>query len=305
MIKLIDLLCLHSISQEEIEKTSILFHTQKKDKKNLLGKYITAYDLWRSDFDNQNKSRNRRNLDTKWEYFNRTHGKNTHGNNFLKISEYFLSFNQIPITKEPLFAGFYKVKNIIPLKDGVQHPLTGKPMKNSDEYILEYDSRLKEFEGRLILGGWGKSNRNIKKILKKRENREKLFVESILKNPPEHKFSHQNFLWSSDKISILPHSWKNHLSQLFGIYILVDRNGNQYVGSASSKEGGFLSRWKQYQKNGHGGNKKLKNLKKEKQIYTLSILEIVPSSYTKNQVIELENKWKIKLGTRTHGLNSN
>ena len=63
--------------------------------------------------------------------------------------------------------------------------------------------------------------------------------------------------------------------------------------------------WKQYEKKGHGGNEELKRLKKEQQIYTVSILETAPSSFTKNQVIELESIWKNKLGTRKHGLNSN
>ena len=122
---------------------------------------------------------------------------------------------------------------------------------------------------------------------------------------PEHKFNHQSFKWSSNRISKLPISWQNRLTELFGIYLLVDSKGNQYVGSAFSKEGGFLSRWKQYEKTGHGGNKQLKKLKKEQQVYTVSILETAPSSYSKNQIIELESIWKNKLGTRAYGLNSN
>ena len=132
-----------------------------------------------------------------------------------------------------------------------------------------------------------------------------LFVKAIIQEIPEHKFSYQSFLWSTNRISKLPSTWQNHLSQLFGVYLLVDGKGKQYVGSAYSKDGGFLSRWKQYEKNGHAGNEELKRLKKEQQIYTVSILETAPSSFTKNQVIDLESIWKNKLGTRKHGLNSN
>ncbi|MFD6442208.1 GIY-YIG nuclease family protein [Peribacillus sp. NPDC060186] len=48
------------------------------------------------------------------------------------------------------------------------------------------------------------------------------------------------------------------LSSVGGVYLIVDTtDGMQYVGSASGKEG-LLGRWKEYAKNGHGNNRKLK-----------------------------------------------
>ena len=76
MIKLVDLLKLYNLSHDEICHTVIMAHTEKQEKKKSLGKNITAYDLWRSDFDNRGDNQNDRDLDTEWEFFNRTHNKN-------------------------------------------------------------------------------------------------------------------------------------------------------------------------------------------------------------------------------------
>ena len=50
------------------------------------------------------------------------------------------------------------------------------------------------------------------------------------------------------------------LSSVGAVYLIVDtKEGKQYVGSASGKEG-LLGRWKEYSFNGHGNNTKLKEL---------------------------------------------
>ncbi len=297
MLRLVDLLKLSRISEEEISNMVIMSHTEAQEKKISVGKVITAYDLWRSDYDNRKKNEVKRDLNTPWEYFNRTHGKGA-----LKNYKYLLSFVQIPINKKLVLTGFYKIIDRKPANKKKLHPVQQTPMINHEENILEYDDRLKKYEGKLILEGW-RFTPNIKRNLLK--NKDKFLVEAILLEIPEHKFNHQSFKWSSNRISKLPISWQNSLTELSGIYLLVDSKGNQYVGSASSNEGGFLRRWKQYEKNGHGGNIQLMKLKKEQRIYTVSILETAPSTYNKNQVIEMESEWKEKLGTRAHGLNSN
>lgn len=297
MIKLVELLKLHDVTEQDINVSVIMSHTEKQNKKKSAGKNLTAYDLWRSDYDNRQNNEETRDLNTEWEYFNRTHNAGA-----LKKHKFLLSFVEIPTTKDLIFTGFYKIKGRKPVKRGAIHPVKRIPMEGKEENILDYDQRLKEFEGTLILGGL-KTTQNIKRVLK--NHKDTLFVKAILQEIPEHQFSYQSFLWSTDRVSMLPNSWKNHLSQLCGVYLLVSGDGKQYVGSASSKEGGFLSRWKQYEKNGHGGNKKLKTIPVEKRIYSVAILETAPSSYTNKQVVELENNWKEKLGSRAFGLNSN
>lgn len=98
-------------------------------------------------------------------------------------------------------------------------------------------------------------------------------------------------------------SWFTALSSVKGVYLIMDRtSGKLYVGSASG-EGGIYARWEQYAKTGHGGNKELMAL--DPINFQFSILEIVSTTFTEEEVIKCENKWKEKLGTRKFGLNEN
>ena len=59
-------------------------------------------------------------------------------------------------------------------------------------------------------------------------------------------------------------SWKSALSNVKGIYLIVDTlTGKQYVGSAYGEDC-IWQRWANYTKDGHGGNVELKELLKEK-----------------------------------------
>ena len=148
MIKIIDLLKLNNITDDEINELVIMSHTEKQNNKKSVGKSITAYDLWRSDYDNSNNDRLKRDLNTSWEYFNRTHGEGA-----LKNFKFLLSFVEIPITKDLIFTGFYQIIDRRPVEKGAIHPVQLTPMDGAEENILKYDHRLNEFEGKLILGG--------------------------------------------------------------------------------------------------------------------------------------------------------
>lgn len=98
-------------------------------------------------------------------------------------------------------------------------------------------------------------------------------------------------------------TWMKALSSVNGVYLIRDQSsGKLYVGSAYGDQG-IYGRWSDYAKNGHGGNKKLKGLNPDN--FKFSILEIVSATTTPDEVIECENRWKEKLGTRKHGLNKN
>lgn len=104
-------------------------------------------------------------------------------------------------------------------------------------------------------------------------------------------------------------SWRTALSNVSGIYVIVDRSsGKKYVGSAYG-EGGIWSRWCEYSYSGHGNNRELRALLKQQPGYSshfqFSILEVCDLSYTKEQIIAREIHWKKALCTREHGLNSN
>jgi hypothetical protein len=81
-----------------------------------------------------------------------------------------------------------------------------------------------------------------------------------------------------------------------------------YVGSATG-EGGIWARWRQYASSGHGGNSLLRDLIARDGTYPaqfrFSLLQILPKTMTRDEVIQREVLYKRKLGTRATGLNLN
>ncbi|GAB5437315.1 MAG: hypothetical protein FalmKO_24400 [Falsiruegeria mediterranea] len=111
------------------------------------------------------------------------------------------------------------------------------------------------------------------------------------------------FASSVDEVALLPEAWRGALSSVQGVYLLVcPETGEQYVGSAYSN-GGFMQRWSEYAANGHGGNKLLVN--RQKVNYAVSILEVASPDMSPSDIIHREAAWKVKLGSRAHGLNAN
>lgn len=101
--------------------------------------------------------------------------------------------------------------------------------------------------------------------------------------------------------------WLNALSQQKGVYLITDnKTGKLYVGSASGNTEGLWQRWEQYVKNGHGGNKGLKNLNFDyiKQYFSYSILENYNFNTGSDVILERENWWKEVLATTKHGYNT-
>jgi len=103
--------------------------------------------------------------------------------------------------------------------------------------------------------------------------------------------------------------WKNKLSAISGIYLILDtKTGAQYIGSAYG-EGGVWGRWQCYSKTQHGGNYGLKQLVGNDESYAVnfqfSILRVMDKNSSKFEVIQTEAMLKLQLGTRVHGLNHN
>ncbi len=103
--------------------------------------------------------------------------------------------------------------------------------------------------------------------------------------------------------------WRARLSAVAGVYlILATTTGAQYVGSAHGADG-LWGRWAEYARNGHGGNKLLRELVDEDVAYpdafSYSILQILPRTATRNEVLNWERLYKEKLGSRAVGLNAN
>lgn len=103
--------------------------------------------------------------------------------------------------------------------------------------------------------------------------------------------------------------WRARLEAVAGVYlILAETTGNLYVGSAYGA-GGIWGRWEQYARTGHGGNKLLVELLERDSDYPkrfrFSVLQILPKTLTRDEVIGREALYKQKLGTRASGLNLN
>lgn len=105
-------------------------------------------------------------------------------------------------------------------------------------------------------------------------------------------------------------TWKAALSNVKGIYLIVDTaNGKQYVGSAYGEKC-LWQRWSDYAKNGHGGNRELQAILKAngnnyKDNFKYSILEVCNMNLGTEYIQGRETHWKEVLMSRQFGLNDN
>jgi hypothetical protein len=105
-------------------------------------------------------------------------------------------------------------------------------------------------------------------------------------------------------------TWKSALSNVKGIYLITDRKaGKYYVGSAYGEDA-FWQRWGRYIKNGHGSNKKLKELIEKNGLeyasnFQFAILEIRNMTAEDESIIQREYYWKNVLCSREFGYNDN
>lgn len=98
-------------------------------------------------------------------------------------------------------------------------------------------------------------------------------------------------------------TWYSALSSINAIYLIQNTlDGKLYVGSAYGNQG-LWGRWSNYVRTGHGDNKLLKPLNPDN--FEFTILEIIPPTASAGDVIDKENRWKERLGTRLYGLNKN
>ncbi len=125
---------------------------------------------------------------------------------------------------------------------------------------------------------------------------------------------HNNVLISHRELKIIINqqveTWYGALSNIKGIYLITDtHNGKHYVGSAKGEEG-IWQRWCNYANDGHGGNKELKLILKEKgddymNNFQYAILEIADFQIHDDNIIERESYWKNILKSREFGYNEN
>jgi len=177
-------------------------------------------------------------------------------------------------------------------------------------YELRRETGYESLEGRLVID-WGKAvlswhqkTRN-KPVIEMRRSGNTL---DVFKDYLEFTLTHSQ-LCDIVKNAQNNHEWKSRLTSVAGVYLILDtKTGRQYVGSAYGSSG-IWGRWCGYASSGHNNNKQLKSLVQSSSNYpdsfTYSILQILPNTTSKSEVIRWEGRHKKKLGTRASGLNSN
>lgn len=204
---------------------------------------------------------------------------------------------------QTLFVGLFRVKYKGPsTEDTPKVYMAGtEPAGSRDTYKLILDNKLREFVGKLFIS-WGK---NYRAWIQYADQQDKAILElrPELKEPDFPGFLMFISNLSKIKNDKLPKGWRDILEISRGVYLLTcPKTKEQYVGMATG-EGGFWSRWREHAKNERGDAIKLKS--REPSDYQVSILEVVGTSTTDEEIIDLEKRWKDKLRTRDMGLNGN
>lgn len=211
--------------------------------------------------------------------------------------DYIVSFAQISANRF-LFGGIFKITS-----------------RAAKKYKVEYTKQYTDLIGRLILTYSGENKRaTVFRPSYVCENSQVSGIyEHRFKGEPFRSFEEINHNFSAIEIVIKNElsDWKVALSSVYGVYLLSDeKSGKHYVGSAYGSEG-IWGRWKNYANSYHGSNEELVELFKDKsekyfrEYFKFSILEVLSSSSTKEDVINKESLWKRKFFSREHGYNKN
>jgi hypothetical protein len=168
-------------------------------------------------------------------------------------------------------------------------------------FDLKQHDFYKQWKGRLVIdwppperSWWRRAHRNEMPVVA-------ILTDSLLtaRMPP---WETLDLGW--EELQALPTEWKSALSQWRGVYYIFDSSaGKGYVGSAYGDDN-ILGRWRNYGKNGDGGNNLLKG--RNPHFFRFSILQRVSPDMEPGEVIRLEASWKSRLHTHTpFGLNGN
>ncbi|MGD0655295.1 MAG: GIY-YIG nuclease family protein [Thermoguttaceae bacterium] len=217
------------------------------------------------------------------------------------------------------FIGVYKVLG--PKHDGRKYrPPKGYPRILSRYqyfYDLELQTGFEDLENRIVID-WGKNTINWHQWFNKKgkELNDKEVIELLPSGQTRDPFSdYLEFTLTHEELKQLyinedaNREWRARLAAVAGVYLILDtKKGKQYVGSAYGAKG-IWGRWAAYARNGHGGNKLLHDLINKDSSYpekfSYSILQILPKSFARCEVLEWEKHYKEKLGSRSAGLNIN
>jgi hypothetical protein len=208
--------------------------------------------------------------------------------------------------------GIYKVLERKPGKEGTLPP--GCPYEQWKDCDCYYDLQrvpgFEDLEDRAVID-WGKGSRAWHQRPSNKEVVELLPAGQRLRpftDYLEFTLTHSELRYLSAEVEA-NREWQARLSAVAGVYlILATTTGAQYIGSAHGSNG-IWGRWQAYANNGHGGNKRLRELVSQNSAYpdafTYSILQILPPTFAHSEVLKWEGLYKQKLGSRAVGLNEN
>lgn len=266
------------LSHEDIEpsRVKLVRHQDRRGDR-------TPYQLWSPDSTNTSE----------FELYQRIQSRPV-----FKGAQFIASFVATPLD-ETLFVGLYEIAGVGVVPSGQTDPLSGQDCGGKNFYDLALRTELSDYRGRLIIE-WGQGYRSWVQLARNRP-KEVLEIRRYFSEPPFPGFL--NFKQNLGDLKKVPTVWRNHLSSVRGIYLLVHPDtGKQYVGSATGSDG-FWGRWEQYVASGHGGNKRMQDIPAAD--YQVSVLEVASSTADEPAILELENRWKDKLKSRKFGLNGN
>jgi len=217
-----------------------------------------------------------------------------------RAATYLAGFIADALSKQTVFVGLWKRlgerKTILPDPFYPEGPIHSGSVDFETRRVEQFDP----YVGRLCIE-WGDGTRA---WVQRADKRDKRIVELRKERSDPDFIGFAKFLWPLNEIPLLYSSWIQVLRSVKGVYLLVHRkSGDQYVGSACGDDG-FFGRWSGYA-NGHGGNVALKELAVAPAEYDVSVLEVVGSDVTRDEILHRESIWKNKLGTRATGLNRN
>ncbi len=237
------------------------------------GRGSTPYTLWREDVSAFEQYQSRQGTSQRASFRGR----------------YWASF-VAPSAGTSMFVGLYSVRLV---GEAADEP-------GADQYVCQLVDALKEYCGRLYVH-WGDTPQSMRAWKQLASNRNKPIVELRLTDR-EDAFPGIGLVRRLSDIEAMVPTWKERLTEAKGVYLLVcPRTGKQYIGSASSEDGGFLGRWRNYVATCHGGNLGMR--KHGATDWVVTIVEIVGSAATRDDIHVREELWKSKLLTKEFGLN--
>ena len=164
-------------------------------------------------------------------------------------------------------------------------------------FPLEKTKDLSEFDGKLVID-WGDGFLAWAQYADKHD-KQVIELRSAFKE--EDWPGYLEFIKPLSEIPALPSQWKKRLREAKGIYLLTcPRTKEQYVGKASG-DGGFQERLERHEAVGGDAVR----LSGDPRDYQVSILEVVGSGASDNDIRKSEELWIKKLQSRLMGLNGN